>query len=146
MDDATLARANASDARKLIQAICDERMRFLKGLKTWSVFGAGWSRRVGEVRAAALAMADRAGGRAPIRPEAPVTPTPGKGAVPMNESARKGAAGGAIATGTVTAQQATQNGAGWIVIALIAVAAIAIAAGVWAFWRWRQKRRQEAPA
>jgi lysozyme family protein len=53
----TLAAAACADAGRLIDAICDERLAFLQGLRTWSVFGNGWGRRVGEVRAAALAMA-----------------------------------------------------------------------------------------
>src|SRR4051812_44971697 len=67
MDDATLAATKKREPRALIEAICDERLRFLHGLKTWGVFGAGWSTRVGEVRAAALALADKAAGRAPLR-------------------------------------------------------------------------------
>jgi lysozyme family protein len=43
-------------AAALIGAICDERLRFLKSLKTWRVFGKGWGRRVAEVKQAALAM------------------------------------------------------------------------------------------
>jgi lysozyme family protein len=35
----------------LIDAICDERMAFLKALPTFSVFGRGWTRRVAGVRA-----------------------------------------------------------------------------------------------
>lgn len=45
------------EAAVLVVAICDERLRFLKSLKTWPVFGQGWGRRVAEVRAAALTMA-----------------------------------------------------------------------------------------
>src|SRR5262245_44001463 len=52
-----IAAARRRDARGMINSICDERMRFLQGLRTWPVFGNGWSRRVREVRAAALAMA-----------------------------------------------------------------------------------------
>jgi len=44
-------------APQCINAICDERLHFLQGLKTWPTFGKGWSRRVTEVRAASLAMA-----------------------------------------------------------------------------------------
>jgi len=146
MDGATVTAARGREARALVQAICDERMRFLQALKTWPVFGKGWSRRVGEVRAAALAMADKAAGRAPIRQDAPATCAPGKGVVPVNDAARKGTAGGAIATGGAAAQQSAASGADWIAIALIVVSALAIAAAAWAFWRWRQKRQQEAPA
>ncbi len=146
MDDTTLTATRSRDARALIQGICDERLRFLQGLKTWPVFGRGWSKRVGEVRAAALAMADKAAGRVPIRTDAPATSAPGKGVVPVNHSACKGTAGGVIATGGVTAQQSAAGGADWLTVALIVVAAIAIAASAWAFWHWRQKRLQEAPA
>lgn len=41
----------------LVDRICDGRMAFLKQLNTWSVFGAGWSKRVKGVRAMGQAMA-----------------------------------------------------------------------------------------
>ena len=41
----------------LIAGIFDERLRFLQALKTWPVFGAGWGRRVAEVKLTALKMA-----------------------------------------------------------------------------------------
>jgi lysozyme family protein len=40
-----------------INAICDERLAFLKSLSTWSHFGAGWSSRVARVRSQALQLA-----------------------------------------------------------------------------------------
>src|SRR4051812_11632062 len=87
MDDTTLAAAKKREPRALIEAICDERLRFLQGLKTWTVFSAGWSKRVGEVRAAALALADKPAGRAPLR-DTPATTAQGKGVVPINDTAR----------------------------------------------------------
>lgn len=60
VNDAVIAAARAADSKALIAAICDERLRFLQSLKTWPVFGAGWGRRVAEVRAAALTMATAA--------------------------------------------------------------------------------------
>lgn len=56
VSDAVIAAARAADPETLIAAICDERLRFLKSLKTWPVFGGGWSRRVADVKTAALAM------------------------------------------------------------------------------------------
>jgi lysozyme family protein len=53
----TLAAVRAHRAEALIAALCDERLHFLQGLRTWRVFGRGWGRRVAEVRIAALAMA-----------------------------------------------------------------------------------------
>ena len=52
-----VAAAQSADARSVVAAICDERLRFLQSLRTWPVFGAGWGRRVAEVKSAALAMA-----------------------------------------------------------------------------------------
>jgi lysozyme family protein len=55
--DEVVAAARAIDPRTLIAAICDERLHFLQSLKTWPVFGRGWSRRVAEVKSKALKMA-----------------------------------------------------------------------------------------
>jgi lysozyme family protein len=55
--DMVVAAAHAVDPKTLIVDICDERLRFLQSLKTWPVFGAGWGRRVAEVKSAALKMA-----------------------------------------------------------------------------------------
>lgn len=68
VSDEVIAAAGRADAAALVAAICDERLRFLKALKTWPVFGKGWGRRVAEVRAAALAMAQQA-----TAPPPPVT-------------------------------------------------------------------------
>ncbi len=57
VSDAVIAAAQSADARSLVAAICNERLRFLQSLKTWPVFGAGWGRRVADVKSAALAMA-----------------------------------------------------------------------------------------
>lgn len=53
----TLAAARASDPVKVIKAANAYRMGFLKGLKIWSTFGKGWSRRVAEVEAYSLKLA-----------------------------------------------------------------------------------------
>ncbi len=54
----TIAAAAKLDPAKLIGDFCDARLAFLKGLGTWGTFGKGWSNRVSDVRAKALAMAD----------------------------------------------------------------------------------------
>jgi lysozyme family protein len=54
-----IAAARRHEPKALVNAICDERLAFLQGLRTWSVFGRGWGRRVREVRVAALAMANK---------------------------------------------------------------------------------------
>jgi lysozyme family protein len=56
---AFLQEIGVGEAQALINALCDRRLAFLKGLSTWPVFGKGWGRRVVAVRKAALAMAGR---------------------------------------------------------------------------------------
>jgi lysozyme family protein len=57
----TLGAAQARDCRSTAAALCDERLRFLRALRTWRVFGKGWGRRVAEVKEAALAMVQQDG-------------------------------------------------------------------------------------
>lgn len=52
----TLAAAEKAEPISVIDAACDRRMAFLRGLKTFDVFGVGWARRVKAVRAAAKGM------------------------------------------------------------------------------------------
>lgn len=44
------------DAKRLIELYCAKRLDFLQSLRTFETFGKGWSRRVAEVKAKALAM------------------------------------------------------------------------------------------
>lgn len=46
----TLAAANNRTAAQLIDALCDARLVFLRGLRTWKRFGKGWASRVERVR------------------------------------------------------------------------------------------------
>jgi lysozyme family protein len=51
----TLAALRAADFARLVNDFCDRRLAFLRGLSTFAVFGRGWTRRVADIRAAALA-------------------------------------------------------------------------------------------
>ncbi len=51
------AVAAYGNASKLIDAICDQRLAFLKGLPTWPHFGKGWGARIASVRAQGKAWA-----------------------------------------------------------------------------------------
>ena len=57
--DQVLAYARVRDPKVLVAAICDERLAFLKSLRTWPVFGRGWGTRVAEVKAVSLALPAR---------------------------------------------------------------------------------------
>lgn len=50
----TLGAVGAKDTENVINDLCDRRLGFLRRLPTFAVFGKGWTRRVGEVRAASL--------------------------------------------------------------------------------------------
>ncbi len=136
--DEVLRAVAERDAKQLIAALNDERLRFLKSLKTWPVFGKGWERRVVEVRAASLRMATQEISPAPVS-----TPAPGKGAVPLEAGKRNATAGGITAAGATAAQQAHQSGARPLVVVAIVVMAIALAAAGWWWWHRRQKQLQE---
>jgi lysozyme family protein len=137
-----IAVANRHDPKTLVGAICDERLRFLQALKTWPVFGKGWGRRVKEVRAAALAMTTSPASSSAVRDAGADNCAPGKGAVPLNAAAQTATAGGACAAGTAAATQSTDP---TVILAVLAVT-VALAVGGFVFWRWWQKRRQEAAA
>jgi len=111
----TLAAARRHDPRSIVDRLCDERLAFLKRLGTWPVFGTGWSRRVADVRAAALALA-ATGSR--------------------NTPARAGTQAATVVAGIgATAAAAVEAGpAGGIAIALLVLLAVA------AFIAWRRRR------
>jgi len=119
---AVVDAAAKTSAQQLVIAICDERLNFLKSLRTWPTFGAGWGRRVSEVRTAAIAMASKV-------PGAATAPRAKRGAAAAIASLASAAAA-ALATWA-------QNPVFWI--AMLAAAAF-IAAGVWWFLYRKQDR------
>jgi lysozyme family protein len=108
VNDQVIAAARAADASHVIVAVCDERLRFLKSLKTWEVFGKGWGRRVGDVRATALAMA---------KPRSPPSPVPAK-------------AGGAVVAAGGAATAAHEAGLPPALVVGLAIAAALAAAAL----------------
>ena len=52
----TLAALAEADIERVITSLCEERLRFLKRLKSWKHFGKGWGKRVNRVEKNALAM------------------------------------------------------------------------------------------
>lgn len=53
----TLAAVRAMPARQIVERLCDDRLAFLRRLRTWKAFGKGWGARVAGVRALGLQMA-----------------------------------------------------------------------------------------
>jgi lysozyme family protein len=95
---ATIAATRALMPVTVIHELCDRRMAFLKGLKTWGTFGKGWTKRVTDVRKNALDMT--------VAPAKSNTPAPQPAPVP------------------VPAEPAPKTG----IVTIIAMAAAAIAA------------------
>jgi lysozyme family protein len=137
--DDVIRAARAADARQTIAGICDERLAFLQRLRTWPVFGRGWGRRVAEVKAAALAMADAAGkgAKAPTASE----PALGKGAAKPNNGMRNTTIGGAVIAGGAAVAQSH----GTAISIAVLIMTIVIVAGAYFFWLWRHRQKQEAP-
>jgi lysozyme family protein len=52
----TMGEIHNSDVRKVLEDFCAARLDFYQGLKTFPVFGKGWSKRVEDVKSNALEM------------------------------------------------------------------------------------------
>jgi lysozyme family protein len=135
VSDEVIAVASEQAARSVVIAICAERLAFLKSLKTFPVFGRGWTARVNGVRAAALAMTD-SGAVAPVARD----PSPGKAVVPATSPAVSASAGAVIAAGAASAAITSRIHVALMVAVTAALAAILI----FLIWRWRHRAEQEA--
>lgn len=147
LTEAVIAKVKSCNAADLIGRLCDERLAFLQHLKTWPTFGAGWRRRVVEVRAAALAMAASGTSSSASSSSAatPVSPAPGKGIVPTGAGAQNGTAGAIVAVGATAAHEAHQSGLRPVFVIAIVATTAALALVAWFAWHAWQKRSQEAP-
>lgn len=103
--EATLAALEGADPPALVDAICERRLAMLHGLKTFPTFGAGWTRRVGEVRAAAKAMAAGAASQ-PAAVPAPGRARPADTRLSRTPEGAGGLIAGAATLGTAVAEQA----------------------------------------
>lgn len=134
--DDTLAAVAQREPKTLINAIQDERLKFLMGLKTWPVFGRGWNTRVAEVRAYALALASSAPLPAPTRlvsAKGQVTPI----SKPAALVSTAGASAGTVAVAAPDWAVLHPTLTGIIVIAVLGAVAFALV--------MLDQRRQTAP-
>jgi len=142
--DEVLRAVAKRDPKAIVVAINDERLAFLKRLKTWPVFGKGWGTRVTGVRGTSLRMAGESMPLPSIMPSD--APVPGKGAV----SAPAGTKNIIVATGTAAPVAAGGSFWDWVVAHPMETAAIGcgavliVGSSVYALNRWHQ-HRQEAP-
>jgi len=154
---AAAAEAVAQGRRAaLVDAVCDRRLVMLRSLRTWPVFGAGWARRVADVRrrariwdmagadlAAAVPPAGDASAKAPV---SSAVPLPGGGA------ALGAAAGGVLASALADAAQqiaplaAGSRGLSLLFTALTLAGLVLTCGGLVMVWARTRRRAQMAEA
>ena len=78
----TIAAARSRDTKRLIEALSDARLLFLRGLPHWGTFGRGWERRVRRTQEVALKWAAEADEQMRITPDQTILPEPGKRSEP----------------------------------------------------------------
>ena len=134
--DVTIAAARRADPVAVINSMCDQRLAMLKGLKTWPVFGKGWSRRVADVRRDALAMV-KAGSDNTRLPPAQLIPADemAKGAPEDRSlsSIAKSPEGLAAGVSTIGAMVNAAENPGPMQWAIAAAVLIVVAVGAWFF-------------
>lgn len=120
----TLAAVSTRQAVNVVQALCARRLSFVQGLKTFSTFGRGWSRRIADVEARGVKMALAASG--PVRTgsvlgaEADIA----KAKADAQNTATK--AGGAAGAGSGVGLEAMDVNL-WVIAGVVVVAAVVIA-------------------
>lgn len=118
--DVTLAAVRGADRKEVIQGLCGSRLSFVRALSTFKTFGKGWSRRIANVEAKAVAMAISAGAplteenRAELQIEAAVAET--QASTESNKAGGTAASGGTI--GGVDAL--ASGGPNWLLIGVLA--------------------------
>lgn len=136
----TLAAIRKRSTAELVAALCDQRLAWLRTLRTWKTFGKGWENRVVDAKAAGLAMARSA--PVPLAQFVDLPAGKGDGAETFASTliglVEKPGAVGAVAT-TLAAGAPLAAGGGPVQWAL--AAAIVIAVGVGAFILVREIRQ-----
>ncbi|GAA6176951.1 glycoside hydrolase family 108 protein [Sulfitobacter pacificus] len=131
------AESTGSDKRVVIM-LCQNRLAWLKRLKTWSTFGRGWQRRVEEVQAKSIRLAER-DYTLSTGPEA-TKAAQGKadGPITTKEAVKEAmrdpkAIGGAVAVAMPSAATILQgNGpVQWAIGAVMVIAALSVAFFLW---------------
>lgn len=143
----TISAAIKADAIATIKRICAKRTSFLHGLKTFAVFGKGWSSRVARVEAASVSMAKRYGGGATTVQVANFAKKEAASAK-KNATSSSGTAGAsAVGSGTSATQLDWSNLTGTQSLILIAVVLSGLGLAAYFFHRSRtQQARSEAYA
>ena len=142
--DEVIAEVARHAPQAVIAAISAERLAFLRGLRTWPVFGTGWEQRIDHVRNFSLNIA----GQDPTATEAPVTVAAiGKGVIPQPRAMKAAIINGAPAAAVMTALGFMDwvSAHPLVTVPLAAVGLCAVGATVHRIDQWH-RAQQEAPS
>lgn len=139
MGEITLDRVRKTDPHKVIDAICDERMHFLQGLKNWPTYKNGWTTRVSDVRRISHSLVGKTDA---ITPEATITKveTPKGTHVDPNLPKKIGTTG--VASSGITGVGSHLLASDAFFTALVAGTVAVVVVGVGIFVYYRQKKNQ----
>jgi lysozyme family protein len=121
----------------LIKRLCDDRIAWMRRLKTWDTFGKGWTRRVEHVRATALSFVSGS----PITEPAPKASQPSRPEEPekkITETLKDPATWGPL-TGVVSGLGSVLSGEGPAQYALAAIMVIGFGVGMYLLVKKLQK-------
>lgn len=155
MGQATLnAVQEYGNPARLVDAMCDRRLAFLKALRTWPRFGGGWSKRVAGVRKVAKAWAIRTSVSVEPAEPTPKAPISHAKAMPTRAGAdvatTSGVASGGIGGALETARSQLEPLADVIpavgkIVAFLVIAGVVLMIGGMAY-RWYANRQAVALA
>jgi len=131
---------NHTDARWFINAMCDERLAFMRAIKggsQWKVFGRGWQARVDDLRAYCLALA----AKQPVEPAIDLSHVPTPKAI---NDAPAGTTVGAGTTGSLGAGAAAKAaGYSWTIALVVVVAGVLATISLIVWQKYRAKKLNE---
>lgn len=138
----TMNAAQSANGKATVQKICAQRRGFVQGLKTFAVFGKGWSRRIASVEARGVAMWLSLGGALPKQAKTELKVEAGKAG---KAASTQNKAGGAVAGGGTVGNGAlvTTGDVNWMLIAGLVVIVILVA-GALALKAVQNREREEA--
>lgn len=120
-----------------VKRLCAKRLSFVRGLSTFDVFGAGWTRRIATVEARAVKMALQAEGKSAEEVKRELTEAASKSKT-KSTAQGGGAATGTTAGGATVDQVATWD---WPTIIGIGIGVVVVAFLVWhAVHNWHRYR------
>ena len=141
----TIAAVRSANGREVIQRLCGMRLSFVRSLGTFATFGKGWSRRIADVEARAVAMFLSAGGDVTPEVKSALKAEALTAQDQASASNRQAISTGTAGTAAGSVDAAISGGPNWLLIAALA-SAVLIAAVVFVMRSRHHRERAEAYA